>query len=131
MAFADPQPIDSLFVEMVSKYLDRIQDRISTKPEPRIQRPLRARRPRIGNTEAHIVRSALSAYEVDQSELPAWVKHSVVVWSRELRQSEVLRHSSLALQEASPRPVCLSGDRDAHLTHHLVGVGNRFHTKSP
>ena len=102
MRLAEPQPFDARFVEMVSQYLDRIEARITTNSEPRHMRFLRPRRPLISNTQAQVIGTATFANQLDGSELPSWVKASVILWSRELVEAEILRRPLPHGKEANP-----------------------------
>jgi len=117
MRLAEPQPFDARFVEMVSEYLDRIEARITTNPEPRHMRFLRPRRPFVSNTQAQVIGTATFANQLDGSELPAWVKASVFIWSRELVEAEMLRRPPSHVKEANPRPVGSSRERNRDLPH--------------
>ena len=122
MGLAEPQPIDARFVEMVSQYLDGIEARITTNSEPRHMRFLRPRRPFVSNTQAQVIGTASFACDNDFPELPAWVKASVILWSRELVEAEMLRQPFPHGKEANPRPVASSRERDRDLPHQGVVI---------
>ena len=107
---ADIQPVDAGFVEKVCNYLDRIQDRITTKPEPRHVRLLAPRRPRISNTQAQVIRAAFPTRPNEGSVLPRWIQDSVILWDRELIEAEVLLGSGLTMKGADPRSISASRD---------------------
>jgi hypothetical protein len=94
---SDVKPIDARFVQIVSEYLDRIHDRISTKPYPYHVRLLTARPPLISYTQAQVISTAFIATHGNQSVLPRWVKDSVILWDRELIEFEKLSRSGLAI----------------------------------
>jgi hypothetical protein len=93
----DVKPLDARFVQIVSEYLDRIHDRITTKPYPHHVRLLAARPPFISNTQIQVIRAAFPTSHVDQTPLPRWIRDSVILWDRELVELEELRRSSLAI----------------------------------
>ena len=104
---SDVKPLDARFVQMVCDYLDRVLNDITCKPEPRHQRFLFARRPRISNTEAQAVSAAFATRKGDISILPRWVRDSVILWHRELAKAEVIERGPTAPQKrvsASIRP---------------------------
>ena len=101
----DIQPLDAGLIEKVCNYLDRIQDSITTKPEPRHIRFLTARRPRISNTQAQVISSSFVTGPIEEPALPRWIRDSVVLWDRELIEAEILAGSDLAMQGANPRSI--------------------------
>ncbi len=109
---ADKQPVDARFVEKVCNYLDRIQDRITTKSEPRHIRFLSPRRPRISNTQAQVICAAFPTRPNEGSVLPRWIQDSVILWDRELIEAEVLLSSGLTVKRHKPQiRQCVSGYR--------------------
>ena len=117
MGLAEPQPIDARFVEMVSEYLDGIETRITTNAEPRHMRLLRPRRPFVSNTQAQVIGTASFTGDNDLSVLPRWIKDSVLIWSRELVEAEMLSAALPHVNEANASPVRPSGEGDRDLTH--------------
>jgi hypothetical protein len=126
----EPKPLDARFVQMVSEYLDRIHNRITTNSEPRHIRLLPPRRPLISNTQAQVIGTAVFAGDHPQPVLPRWIHDSVVIWSRELIELEELSTRSLHVKEATTSPVHPFGERNRDLPHQFFSRGHRKNTKS-
>lgn len=106
----DVKPIDPGFVQKVCDYLDRIENWVTTNPEARHVRLLTARRPRVSNTQAHVIRSAFVTRATEHSVLPRWIQDSVILWDRELIEAEIISSRGLAMQGANPRAISPSRD---------------------
>ena len=114
---SDVKPLDPRFVQIVSDYLDRIQNHITSKSEPRHIRLLFARRPRISNTEAQAIRTSFPTIPGDHSVLPAWVHDSVILWHRELIKAVIVEGGSTAPEERITTSITASRDRRHGFLH--------------
>ena len=115
VCIADPEPIDSGCIQMLHDYLDRIQDRITTKPEPSHQRLSLARRPRVGNAEIKAIHSAQFVWPRHDPVPPRWLRDTVVLWAREIVEAEVLSSSLRTKHPSRPFPGCRTGEREVDL----------------
>ena len=89
MLVRDPQPIDARFVQMVCEYLERIEDRIRTKPEPAHMRLISPTRCLVSDAIAEAISATSSRWELEDCRLTAWQLDSVILWARELIELEM------------------------------------------
>lgn len=133
MLVCEPEPVDSLFVEMVCEYLERIERPSATQPESGHVRLLPPNKRLISDAKRAVISATAARWHCDESVITAWQLDSVILWARELAELEVLGVSAAHVDADYARAVRACGHVARPVPHRVLEVvaGANEHETNP